>query len=1483
MSKAFKRLSSQVRRATRRSLGRDSSADRAGTLLGGATHTPSPLSSSTTLARSLSDVGTHYDLPPQLLPPVVGTLGRPGDADPDWACLGMDEDAARAARHPLLAEYCFNIAYISDWMNGDIPPPISSLPPIGDDGGTPADKKKKKKKKGLFKFAHHSSSSSPRSSDAESHGTASPTEGYVPGAPVKLGPLALYVMELFQWEPPEGYQYIDVQMLFLHLKAFVDSASSLTSARGAHLASTHPPRFLLRSEFPSEEHFRLRNSHIQKAMRAEIALLADDYPALMQTSLGFVSSNVRLPPAPPLSSASMPFSPEMPNDALAPDSHSLHGMRGGGESASDSDGSVTSNYDWIRILVPDDPHLYLKDLLGMFSMQLMADDHLPMDRKSKALLDRVCQFWRVGPVTKEVLLARWVLDALQQQDVATLWGCLTVRIDKLELTVRRERETMSKVEQSLTRSLISALIRHAKWYVSGASDDAISDLGQVFAMFKHVDAVCELLEYHATGQVAEAFAHGYTRRMLQLRLGAPVAEGAHGAASGAEIMASINQGADELMHMSETLPLPPIQRLHVAYLLAHSFLMSASEMCPVALPDKEVREELTLVCHQYRRMRDVEELMHKAADDLVHEATAALDDASLPVERRSQLEHHRDMLLTMLRDKPRIEFVWDEWLLQLEDDLCEEVEHQIDEQQELAAAAGGDMDNIGLEPSDSPLVKLMDLLSKYLTYIESFPFPSSHHFIRMVKALTRIFTRAISRSAHLMYRHILDASYDRASLQRGTLTARLRQLQHARDELGAVQRAVQHMVRSFDLSNYVSPYPRDEVMLRVDVEKPAGKLLDVRINGEFHATTDPMLVSDTFFLPAIGERTVDVMLRGPDADGNDEIVILETKQAVSLMQADQRELIVLFPDTPDEVLFTVHRAEDCYAQVYFQNCWDSITNTLDSLVAVVSDKVAQQILVIAKEYKKFLKRQPAPTAATGFLQQLQKSAPVVQAVQAVQASSGFEGQLSSLFGSLSSFTNKVALKRQMNAATPPPAPAAAPSAPARNPLHRKSLPDEDPAAAKFRLAQGEELAAYLRVLAKVIADLEGRGEGGALAAQLCEGVWQTLSARLAQHLLRNKAGTKMKERPQPYVEWLHQVVVRVRDTLFPVDEDGASPLGDDEFGETFTRAPRVAPPQSYLLVLLSRYSMDTDALQQEYLANIMSYLDFKSQLLAHRQREAAEAAEAAAAMSLVDRKSRALSRMDLSAHLNDECSEDLIMGGHVPPSSPREPAPSANFTLTRRPTVGGNKGDNGKDALLARITSNRQSMFFDSNLFLFKEGGSDAAAPGPMTLMRQKTLQHRPVRPSPLKKHVNNDPEHRPVRRHLAVSTVFDNRPISMLSTATRLPASALAPVAAISSRVSLISGAGSIAPSDPVHYPLFAVLAILRMRAEADPEIRAWLDEQKAVEETIMASMNAEQDARANGAADVGAAAEGDDDRPQIVITAHDGDGGGSDTVVAG
>ncbi|KAI9184038.1 hypothetical protein H9P43_003091 [Blastocladiella emersonii ATCC 22665] len=1378
-------------------------------------------------------------------------------ATPAAISAAMDDYEYEMASRRVLAEYCFNVAYVADWMSGDIPPPVDALEQSSAAAAAAAadvEKKRKKSKRGprIKLPGHHKAGK-----DAPAVDRSPSFHSETPAPPLKVGPLAQHVMDLFDWEPHYGYEPMDVRMLFLHLKAFVESLTSLASAGSAPtpLSATVPPQFLLPAQFPSQDHFSQRIHHIIKAMRAEIALLADAHPSVMQSSLGVVSSNSRLLATVKAQAAAAAAAANGGSDADETQSQSgSEGSVTGGPSAVGSGSSSAGHHrDWIRVLVPDNPYHYLEELLGMMRVQVLsADEQLPLDRKSKALIDRVCQFWRISQVTKDALLAQWVLHALQDQAVPTLWPSLTMRIDKLELTVRRERATMSRGDQRLLRTFMAALTRHAKWYVSAADDDSIHDLATVLTVNKHLDVLCELIDTPATGAVVEAFAHGYTRRLLGMQANAsdPSVASPSSSAPG-ELMARLNHAAEQLPFVVESLKLPELQRNQVAFLLAHSFLVSAAELCPIRMPDKETREELTAVCHQYRRMREVEDLMEDARQYLVEFADVELTQRrhSFTPDHLVHLEFQHELQMQLVNEKPPIDFVWDEWLLQLEDDLCEEVESQIEEHLGLGnAMAGGDQygfatSGVAVDAASAnganSMHALLDLLLKYLQYVEGFPFPSSHHVVRMAKSLTRIFTRAITQSAQMSYRHILDAPHDRHGLSRGTVAARIRQLQLARNELSGVQQAIQQVTRALDLDEYVTPFLADEVMVRIDLfDKPVGFVLEVRSDGELLVDSAANATRETISLPILGERTLELTMRAEDEDVatalgiEDPAAAMASTVVIGLYHADEGEHVAAFDDTPVPVVLTATRAEDAYAAVYFQGCWDRITETMDSLIVVFADKVAQQILAIAKDYKKFLKTQNRG----GFLHQLQQQAASV-------APANYEASISSIFDSV-----KMTLKRSntLTAAAASKLAAASgaspstPATPAVSAASAAALRQDEAAQARYRLGKADELQLYLSAVAKALRDLEGPDRSGAaLADQLRDGIWQTLSARMAQHVLRNKAGTALKERPLAYIEWLNTVLVRCRDALFPVDE--SAPL--DAAGA------RVQAPQSYLLVLLSRYSMDTDALQQEYLSNIMSYLDFKSQRAARERQEAL--ARAAEGHPPVPADSAIASLAASSSTLSDPAAES--------DSAPRTPGPGPATLLRRQPTKA--------DPLLARITSNRQSVFFDSNLF--KE------TPGTLQRRPPKTPTGAPASRSGLRREVGGSrmsstlatsegtATRRPPRggrggpetRPLSVFAPMRERPMTMLSTrggsgpsasaTTRRTTTTMAPA-------SVTSRSDSLAPSDPLHYPLFAVLAILRVRAETDPEIRTWLDEQKAVEQTIMQSMQLEEEAASAGAAAV-------------------------------
>ncbi|KAI9217383.1 hypothetical protein BC828DRAFT_440877 [Blastocladiella britannica] len=1351
---------------------------------------------------------------------------------------------AQATARRVLAEYAFNVAYVADWMNGDVSPPTDGLTdPVAEAAAVAAAAKKEAKSKrstmrNLLSRTRHISSRSPAVVDDAETSVRSPSFANVAmHPPLRVGPLAQFVLDLFQWEVYEDYQPMDVRMMFLHLKTFLESLTTLSSMVGssstATLASTQAPQFLLPEHFPTTEHFQMRMQHIIRMMRGEMRLLAEAHPALMQLSMGVVSSNGRL----------------------------LANMTGGAASEEASETSSMHLRDWIRVLVPDNPYPMLEQLLLELPVQPMsADDQLPMDRRSKALLDRVCQLWRISPVTKEALLAQWVASALQSTShlAANLWPALAIRLDKLQLTVRRERGTLGTGDAALVRQVLAASVRHAKWYVGSASDDALADLPHIINVMRFVEEISELLGQPSNCAVLESFAHGYTRRLLGLGAGgdhgggpmttpsSAAAAAARVSASPVDMMARLNHGAEQLRYMVDALALPDLPRNQLAFLLAHSFLMSASEICPLRLPNKEVREELTAVCHQYRRMRGVEEIMERAREYLLNYGLDDLDQRrySMTPDQLLHLEYLHDMQVLLVNEKPEIEFIWEDWLIQLEDDLCDEVEHQIEEHLGLGNAmlisgggsgsavgasgsgadsalalqsgsstphhmgrplstlssassfdmndpAGGDRRRAAGDPATS-MSMLLELLVKYLKYVEGFPFPSGHHVVRMVKALTRIFTRAITHAAQIAYRHILDSPLDRAGINRGTLVTRIRQLQAARAELAGVQRACSLALASLDLDGYAAPFAGDEVMTRLEIaNKPLGTVLEVRADGELLLSSDPLVARDAVAVPITREQTLELRLFA-SADSAAAAAVLGVAPVpstdlsctipVSLHQADNWEPILVFEGTECPITLRVFRDESNYVNVYFTGCWDRINETIDSLMVVIADKVAQHILAIAKNFKKFLKEQSHP----GFLQQLQQSAPAAQ--------------VSSLFGSV-----KSTLARHQSTS---PAAGAPTTAAASQGLRR----DEAAATTRYRLAKLDELNQYLSAVTRLLAALDGRRAGDTNAAaaaanrasapppnsvadQLRDAAWQTLSSRMAQHVLRNKAGTALKERPLEYIHWLQTVLTRAHDALFDSPSDAA-----------------VAEPQSYLMVLLSRYGVQTDELQQEYLSNIMAYLDFKSQ-----HRDAQQQQQEMLPPMPYDGRFDAVPTGMVAAR--------ALGGAAIPP--PRSAARPAKL-----------------DPLLARITSNRQSVLFDQNLFRQQQSAAAAAAGRSGGAQASTTLRRRidGAAATPSSRVLQRTPRRAPSN---AGSFASRARPMSVLARPTTMYSMAAPSTAAGHRRPpSLGSKVGSIAPSDPMHYPLFAVLSILRVRAETDEDIRTWLDEQKAVEQTIMQSMMAEDEA---------------------------------------
>jgi hypothetical protein len=119
--------------------------------------------------------------------------------------------------------------------------------------------------------------------------------------------------------------------------------------------------------------------------------------------------------------------------------------------------------------------------------------------------------------------------------------------------------------------------------------------------------------------------------------------------------------------------------------------------------------------------------------------------------------------------------------------------------------------------------------------------------------------------------------------------------------------------------------------------------------------------------------------------------------------------------------------------------------------------------------------------------------------------------------------------------------------------------------------------------------------------------------------------------------------------------------------------------------------------------------------------------------------------------------------------------------------------------LLSVLTSNRNSLFFDPKLFIHvsNELEPNSVAPSPINSLEG---QLRPLSVLAI------DPFS---SAHLRNQAKPDN---SLLDEST--------------------------SPFDPAYYTLFAALAILRVRAEADEEIRAWLEEQRSIETTIWESL---------------------------------------------
>jgi hypothetical protein len=686
-----------------------------------------------------------------------------------------------------------------------------------------------------------------------------------------------------------------LQLLLVHLTCLDSFLIKLEeSGSPSNQAIRELPDFFYSAKFPCLEHFNRRIQFLKQAVKSEMEHLIEAFPYLLAYSIDS-------------------------EDCIQEYVRNLMGLESLTLARTEPPAiqiKLPADSNLINIMIPDQPVQLLELLLRKFPKQLIGDAHLPLNIKCKSLLDRVCQYWRLSPVSKETVIAQWVLELLQNQDEKTLWECLSVRLDKLELTTRREFDSISSNEIEMLHHLTSTTIQHTLSYVAQATIEVIEDLPFIFMAFKHIDSICDLLGFPKSGSIPESLALGCMDQLKSCFSSSKVDQKQF--SIGDLIVAS-----QRMQQYCIRLQVAEVYRHGVVYCILRQFLQFLSQIS-YPLIGNNTRQALQESCFLYSILDSLETRLSEAESYFQGDQCQERYQNAGIVTSSSYI---RSIVLSKLQSRNHMTSICDDWIKLLEDEFVDEIEGQLDE-----------LLHVGLNSdfsSSTPPVDLFHVFLEEIQKINQIKFPRRHHAVRIWKALARLVALSVMKYIQWTLKKHSDVPRKGGeNLDHEQLCHQIHRLLNLGIHIEKIHNELALLISKFDLNGYKNRYKNEEVMTKITIYKPVSLKVEFRVEGDLLSIVKFDKSQGEFLIPLQSEQLVHIVYQKSGVARSNELAIILNHQ-----QLDSKEPLRFSCGSDYEVTLDLSRSEELYAFTYFKGCSIHLENAVTCVVESFADRV----------------------------------------------------------------------------------------------------------------------------------------------------------------------------------------------------------------------------------------------------------------------------------------------------------------------------------------------------------------------------------------------------------------------------------------------------------------------------------------------------------------------------------------------------------------